>query len=74
MSKAKANCAWVTVMGNINTIAVASLADVACIILAEDVNLDETSIKKATENNITVFHTSESIFDAALKIHELIHS
>ena len=34
MSKAPAESAWVTVMGNKNTIAVASLTDVSCIILA----------------------------------------
>ena len=37
MSKAPENGAWVTVMGNKNTLAVASLADVSCIILAEGI-------------------------------------
>ena len=35
MSKAPADSVWVTVMGNINTLAVAALCDVGCIILAE---------------------------------------
>ena len=34
MSRASAGCAWVTVMGNMNTLAVASLSDAACVILA----------------------------------------
>ena len=33
MSKAPAGCVWVTVMGNRNTLAVASLAEAACIVL-----------------------------------------
>ena len=37
MSRAPEGCAWVTVMGNINTLAVAALTDAACIILAEGV-------------------------------------
>ena len=37
MSKAPAGGVWVTVMGNRNTLAVASLTDTACIILAEGV-------------------------------------
>ena len=41
MSRAPEGCAWVTVMGNINTLAVAALTDAACIILAEGVTLDE---------------------------------
>ena len=40
MSRAPEGCAWVTVMGNINTLAVAALTDAACIILAEGVTLD----------------------------------
>ena len=35
MGRAPADCAWVTVMGNVNAVAVAVLADCACIILAE---------------------------------------
>ncbi|MDD3140498.1 MAG: hypothetical protein PHX08_16230 [Lachnospiraceae bacterium] len=72
MSKAPANCAWVTVMGNINTLAVASLADVSCIILAEGVNFDDASIKKAKEHEISIFTTTLPIFDASLKVHELV--
>ena len=34
MGKAPAGCAWVTVMGNMNTLAVATLADAACGIAA----------------------------------------
>ena len=35
MGRAPEGCAWVTVMGNMNTLAVASLADAACVIMAE---------------------------------------
>ena len=35
MSRAKAGDAWMTVMGNVNSIGVAALADIACIILTE---------------------------------------
>ena len=47
MSKAPANSAWITVMGNVNTLAVAVLVDVACIILADGVTLDLTAMEKA---------------------------
>lgn len=71
MSKAPADCAWVTVMGNKNTLAVASLADVACIILAEGVALGEAEINCAKEEGIAVFATEMPIFDAAVKIYGL---
>lgn len=73
MGKAPADCAWVTVMGNINTLAVASLADAACVIMAEGASLDETAKLKAQQQGITVFATEEPIFDAALRVHEMLH-
>lgn len=69
MSRAPAGCAWVTVMGNINTLAVARLSDAACIVLAEGVSLDEPASQKAVTQGITVLSTSLPIFDAALEIY-----
>ena len=51
-------------------LAVAALADAACIIMAEGAVLDEAAMKKAKEQEITVMGTELPIFDAALKIHE----
>lgn len=70
MGRAPAGCAWVTVMGNMNTLAVATLADAACIIMAEGAALDEIAIKKAKDQEITVMGTELPIFEAALKVHE----
>ncbi len=74
MSKAPAGCVWVTVMGNVNTLAVASLTDAACIILAEGITLDEPCIQKAKAQNITVLSTDLPIFDAALSVYQLLHA
>ena len=46
-----------TVMGNRNTLAVASLTDTACIVLAEGVSLDEGTLAKAEEEGIAVLST-----------------
>ncbi len=70
MGKAPSDSVWVTVMGNKNTLAVASLADVACIVLAEGVALDEGTLKKAEEEGIAVLSTDLPVFDIALEIHE----
>ena len=72
MGRAPAGCAWVTVMGNMNTLAVASLADAACVILAEGMELDGASMKKAEEQGITVFASEEPVFDTALEIYRMI--
>lgn len=69
MGRAPAGCAWVTVMGNMNTLAVATLTDAACIVMAEGAALDELALKKAREQEITVMGTELPIFEAALSIH-----
>jgi serine kinase of HPr protein (carbohydrate metabolism regulator) len=73
MSKAPTNSAWITVMGNINTLAVATLTEVACIILAEGAVLDQTALEKAKMQKITILRTEDSIFDTALLVYQMIH-
>ena len=72
MGKAPSGSAWVTVMANVNTLAVASLTDVACIILAEGVTFDSSLIEKAKEEGIAVLKTDLPIFEAALLINNLL--
>ncbi len=59
MGRASSGDAWVTIMSNHNTLAVATLADVACIILAEGVRLDAELLKTALDKGINVL-TSEA--------------
>ena len=73
MGRAPEGCAWVTVMGNQNTLAVASLADAACVILAEGAALDEVAKEKAIQQEITVLETEEPIFEAALAVWRKLH-
>ena len=66
MGKAPAGACWVTVTVNTNTLAVATLTDVACIIFAEDSAVDPALIEKAVEEEVPLFRTALSEFDAAL--------
>ena len=68
MSKAKEGNAWVTIMGNINTVAVATLTDISVIVLAEGVKMDDNAVEKALESDITVLQTEEPIFETSQKI------
>ncbi len=70
MGKAPAGCAWVTVMANVNTLAVASLTDTAVIILAEGAIFDDTLVNKAKEEGICVFKTNLPIFEASCLIND----
>ena len=73
MGRAPSDSAWVTVMGNVNTIAVATLADVSCVILAEGAQADEMCLARARQQGVTLLATEEPVFEAALRVHELIH-
>lgn len=73
MSRMPFGAAWVTVMGNVNTLAVASLTDAACIILAEGCKLDELAVNKAKEQGITVLATDLPVFDAAFSIYQSLN-
>lgn len=73
MGHAPADSAWVTVMGNINTLAVVALTDTACVVLAGGARLDEAALAKARQQQITVLATDEAIFEAALAIHQRLH-
>ena len=65
MGRAQEDNAWVTIMSNINVIAVASLSDVACVILAEGVNLDDELKATAEQKGINVLKTDLPAFETA---------
>ena len=65
MGRAREDNAWITIMSNINVVAVASLSDVACVILAEGVTLDEEIRKTAEQKDINVLCSKEPIFETA---------
>ena len=69
MSRVPEGAAWVTVMSNINTLAVAALTEAACVIIAEGSAIDEVVVKKAKEQDITLLSTELPVFDAALAVH-----
>ena len=68
MGRAKEDDAFLTVMGNVNTIAVAVLADVSCVILCEGIRLDEPTLQKAVSQEVCVLYSEEPTFRVALKL------
>ncbi len=69
MSKGFSGAAWVTIMANINAVAVASLTDMACIVLAEGAAQDEIMIEKAKAQDINVLMSDKPIFETSLEIY-----
>ena len=72
MSRAAAGDAWMTVMGNVNAIGVAALADIACIILTESASLDEDARVRAEQNGVAVYQTAKNAYETAVSLSGLI--
>lgn len=65
MGRAKAGDAWITIMSNINILAVASLADTACIILAEGVTLSEDVVATAESKLVNILASKLTAYEIA---------
>lgn len=72
MGRAPEDSAWLTVMGNINAIAVATLADVSCIVLTENAALDDNAKAKAQAVGVTILQSEENSYKLATKIYEML--
>ena len=68
MGRAKADDAWITIMSNVNVLAVATLSDVACVILAEGVTLEDELLKTAEAKDINVLVSPLPAYETAMKI------
>ncbi len=73
MGRAEQGNVWITIMSNINTVAVAALTDISCILLAEGVVPDEALLKTAEEKGVNILSTPLSSYEAAIKISELLN-
>lgn len=63
MGRAEEDNVWITVMSNINIVAVASLSGAACIMLAEGVSPDEGVVKKADDQDIIVLRSDKTAYE-----------
>jgi len=72
MSRAREGDVWLTVMGNVNSIGVAVLADVACIVLTENAAFDDDALKRADQNGVVVLRTPKNTYQTAAEISRLI--
>jgi hypothetical protein len=65
MARAKAGTVWLTLQAHPNVVAVASLLDLAAVILTEGVEPDVETAERARENKITLLGSPETTFTVA---------
>ena len=72
MGRAKQDNVWITIMSNINIVAVASLADVACIVLAEGVTLEDNVRATAEQKGVNVYTSEKTAYELAAELAGLL--
>ncbi len=71
MGRAQAEQVWITIMSNRNIVAVASLSDVACILLCEGVEPDAEAIEAAMGKDINILSSPLSAYELAKELAKL---
>lgn len=64
MSHVEEGNLWVTIMSNVNVVAVASLTEAAAVILAEGVEMTDDVKEAAKEKGVAVYSTDKTVFEA----------
>lgn len=72
MGRAKTDNVWITIMSNVNVVAVASLCDVSVVILSENSVLDSDALEKAKSQDINVYTSEFTSFELCCKVGELV--
>ena len=63
MAHGSEGMAWVTVQTHMNVVAVATLHDMACVIIPENAQMDEEVFAKAAEEGIAVLASAKSAYE-----------
>ena len=74
MTRLDSNCAWITIMNNVNVIAVASLCDASCIIFTENAEIPGDVTEKAKAQNINLLRTEKSSFEISYLIGKMLYA
>ncbi len=72
MSKSIQDNIWITIMSNVNVVAVATLTDVSCVLMCENTSPDDECLKAAINQGITLLKTKLPAYDAALKLSKIL--
>lgn len=65
MARVKEDYVWITIQTNINIVAVATLSEAGCIIIADGFTPDENTAKKADLEGIPILTTDKSAYELA---------
>ena len=70
MGRAGADNAWLTIMSNINIVAVAALTDTACILLCEGVSPEKSILDAAQSKGINILRSDLAAYETAMLLRD----
>ena len=68
MAHGEEGMAWVTVQTHLNVVAVAALAEMACVILPEGIVMEQESLDKATSEGMCVLSSNLTAYEICGRI------
>lgn len=72
MGRAQSGDIWITIMNNLNTVAVAIMTDVSAVLMAEGVDPGEDVIARAREKGVVLLGSTRSAFELAGAIYNMV--
>jgi serine kinase of HPr protein (carbohydrate metabolism regulator) len=72
MGHAAEGNAWLTLQNHLNVVAIASLRDLACVILVKNIVPPADVIQKAIEEDVALLGSSEQTFDLSGKLYSIL--
>ena len=69
MAKGGKNGVWITIQTHLNIIAVATLLELACIIIPEDIPVDEKTLVKAEEEQVVILSSPMCAYTLSGKLY-----
>ncbi|NOQ25096.1 MAG: serine kinase [Bacteroidales bacterium] len=72
MGNAKEGQVWITLQTHKNVMAIASLKDLAAVILVKGFNPDEDTVKQSNQEGVPILRAKENTFEIAGKLFQLL--
>ena len=73
MGNADAGNVWITLQTHKNVMAVASLKEMACVILVKNLTANEDTLNQSNEEEIPILQTSMETFEVTGKVYGLLN-
>lgn len=72
MGRAPSDAAWITIMTNVNVIAVAVLRDVAAVVVAEGSEISDDVVERAKEQEVNLLSSPSDVYTLCAALSRLL--